>query len=263
MQRSPGLTALFAPVLGGSDHMLDSGQRSARWSGRPSPAHALASHRLGAGPTTAPGQGWALQTVRRGHPGPPSRPGSAVRTSPPPRAGRCRGRGGACLGGGPPTSGSGCFRHPVRPLRKRLRLPRAKGLSEQPGVPAGLRGQRVRCARGVPRGDARTDSLGEAGVPGGLRARAPGPWEAELGSGRGCRAETSRGKGGVHLASAGGRRVPLGASAEPDRGPGLRLAGRSFKPITSPEPVLTCAGWCHSGRTADDLGLHPVLTLRG
>ena len=30
MQRSPGLTVLFAPVLGGSDHMLDSGQRSTR-----------------------------------------------------------------------------------------------------------------------------------------------------------------------------------------------------------------------------------------
>ena len=91
MQRSPGLTVLFAPVLGSSNHMLDSGQRSARWSGCPSPAHGpqgpcghtrvtLASHRLGTGPTTAPGQGRALQTICRGHPGPPTRPGSAVLT---------------------------------------------------------------------------------------------------------------------------------------------------------------------------------------
>lgn len=260
MQRSPGLTVLFALVLGASNHMLDRGQRSARWSGCPSPAHgprgprghtraALASHRLDAGPTvsrdvpaTAPGQGWALQTVYREDPGPPTRPGSAV-------CARGLEPGDAGVGAGqvweavPSPSGTGCSRHPAGPLRKRLQLPRAERANRASSRESPLDSAVRECS-------AHAASPGETHgqTPevrrGSRQVCAPGP--RALGSGlrcgRGWRAGTSRGKGGVHPASPRGRRVPPGGSAEPDGAPGLRLAGRGDKPITSPEPALTLCG---------------------
>ena len=195
MQRSPGLTVLFASVLGARNHMLDRGQRSARWSGRPSPAHgprgpcahtrdALAPRHLtldprpvGMSPRRPLGRAGScrLSIGRTRAPQPGQAALSAQRV--PPGARRCRGQGGSGLGGGPLPLGDWVFPASSRAFEETPEAPvgRTSSASQQPGVPAGLRGQGVQRASGVPQGDPWADSQVEAGVPGGLRAGAPGP----------------------------------------------------------------------------------------
>ena len=239
MQRSPGLTVLFAPVLGASNHMLDRGQRSARWSGCPSPAHgpqgpcahtrdALASHRLDAGPTVSGmSPRWPLGRAgscrlsigrtQAPQPGQVALSAQRVPYLEPGNAGVGAGRVWEAV---PSPSGTGCSRHPVGPLRKRLKLPWAE------------RAQRA-SSRESPLDSAVRECSAHAASPGETHGQTPevrrgsrevcalGPQAlgSGLGCGRGWKAGTSRGKGGVHPASPRGRRVPPGGSAEPDGAP--------------------------------------------